>query len=87
MKDTAKLSSDRGYLITKDVALYLGISKGFLYKLIKEDPTFPQGRYISNKTRIYKIEDLQNWIASKNNTSDTSAPVCAKNKTVPVFTV
>ena len=54
--------------ITADKAYaYLGISKTFFYKIIKEDPTFPKGLNILGKKKVYDIKALDKWLYEKNN--------------------
>jgi predicted DNA-binding transcriptional regulator AlpA len=53
------------YLTTTNVYQYLGISKGLLYKIMKNDPTFPKGLNITGSKKVYDKDDIDKWLRSK----------------------
>ena len=47
---------------TAEAAKYLGIGLTTLYKLLKQDPDFPQGIYYSSRCRVFLRQDLDRWL-------------------------
>lgn len=54
------------YLTATNVYQYLGISKGFLYKVMKNDPTFPKGLFINKSKKVFDRIELDNWLKNRN---------------------
>ena len=54
------------YLTATNVYQYLGISKGFLYKVMKNDPTFPKWLFINKSKKVFDRIELDNWLKNRN---------------------
>ena len=52
-------------LRAKDAAPYLGIGKSKLYKILKDDPTFPEPIRLSSKCVGWMPRQLDAWLESK----------------------
>ena len=61
------MEEKRRFITAVKAYAYLGISKTFFYKIIKEDPTFPKGLNILGKKKVYDIKALDKWLYEKNN--------------------
>lgn len=61
------MEEKRRFITAVKAYAYLGISKTFFYKIIKEDPTFPKGLNILGKKKVYDINALDKWLYEKNN--------------------
>lgn len=53
---------DKIYLSPSELSLLLGISKVTLWRIQKNDPSFPKCHRISAKKRIWRTVDVENWI-------------------------
>lgn len=53
------------YLTATSMYQYLNISKGLLYKIMKNDPTFPKGLNLTGHKKIYDRAELDNWLRNK----------------------
>ena len=61
------MKEKRRFITAVKAYAYLGISKTYFYKIIKEDPTFPKGLNILGKKKVYDIKALDKWLYEKNN--------------------
>ena len=61
------MEEKRRFITATNVYQYLGISKAYLYKIMKNDPTFPKGLNILGKKKVYDINALDKWLYEKNN--------------------
>lgn len=59
------MSLNNSNLRLQQAAEYLGISKVSLYRLGENDPTFPRKIHITSRCCIYRKEDLDAWLESK----------------------
>lgn len=53
------------YLTATDVYNYLNISKSLLFKIMKNDPTFPHGLTITGSKKVYDKTEIDNWLRHK----------------------
>lgn len=67
----SKNTTESKYLTATNVYRYLGISRGFLYKIMNSDPTFPKGLFLSKNKKVYDKSALDNWL--KNRTDNIQA--------------
>jgi predicted DNA-binding transcriptional regulator AlpA len=63
-----EIKTESKYLTATNVYKYLGISKGFLYKLINSDPTFPKGLSLTSNKKVYDKNDLDLWLRNRSAT-------------------
>ena len=59
------MSTEKRYLSATDVYQYLNISRGLLYKIMKDDPTFPRGLNITESKKVYDKVELDSWLRHK----------------------
>lgn len=64
-------SIDDGWLTISEAIKYLRISKMSFYSILKKDDSFPKGYTILNKKKLWKRDDLQDWVRSKSETSES----------------
>ncbi|MCY4156982.1 MAG: AlpA family phage regulatory protein [Gammaproteobacteria bacterium] len=52
-------------LRVRDLMAYLNFGRTGIYKLVKEDPTFPRSIQLSNRAVAWKREEIDRWIDSR----------------------
>ena len=52
-------------LTVRDVLNKLKISKSFLYKLMRNDSSFPSPAKFSKRNTMFSNEDIEIWISNK----------------------
>ena len=55
------------YLKASKVCSVLDISKTTLWRLIKEDPSFPKPIHLINAVKVWELSDLISWLESRKN--------------------
>ena len=61
--DSSKVNKE--WLTTTDVAEYLNLSRAALYRVIKSDEDFPKGYSILKTKRLWKKQELDDWVSTK----------------------
>lgn len=61
--DSSKVSKE--WLTPVDVAEYLNIKRVSLYRIIKSDETFPKGYSILKAKKLWKKQELDDWVSTK----------------------
>ena len=69
--DSNDSSIDDEWLTLTALQNYLHLSRTSLYRLIKSDETFPKGYNILFNKKLWKKEEVQDWVKSKSSTSES----------------
>lgn len=57
---------NKRYVNATHAFAYLGISKAFFYKLIRNDPSFPRGLKLTENKSVYDLNALDKWLYERN---------------------
>jgi excisionase family DNA binding protein len=49
----------------RDVAKYLRISRTTLYRILKEDPSFPNRTRVSRRLVLFRKSEIDDWIKTR----------------------
>ena len=64
-------SIDDEWLTLSGVQDYLHLSRTSFYRLIKADNSFPKGYSILSNKKLWKRDEVQDWVKSKSETSES----------------
>ena len=64
-QDLNPTNQEKGFLSQASVCQYLDISRTTLFRLRKNDKTFPKAYFVTADKPIFKKADLDNWITNR----------------------
>ena len=64
-QDLNSANQEKGFLSQASVCQYLDISRTTLFRLRKNDKTFPKAYFVTADKPIFKKSDLDNWICNR----------------------
>jgi len=64
-------SIDDEWLTSDEVMRYLHLSRMSFYSILKKDDSFPKGYAILTRKKLWKKDDVENWVKSKSATSES----------------
>lgn len=59
--------NEKEFVTTAEMIELLRISRPTLYKLLKKDDLFPKPIYLSSRKRVFRMEQVKQWIIQKEN--------------------
>ncbi len=62
-------------LSAKDLSILLGVSKVTLWRIQKKDPSFPKSHLLTPKKKLWKTEEIMDWIRKYGSTNSPKGEV------------
>ena len=64
-------SIDDEWLTSDEVMRYLHLSRMSFYSILKKDDSFPKGYPILTRKKLWKKDDVEDWVKSKSELSES----------------